>query len=178
MPACHSCPVLASVEMARDGVRWQCFPYFTNNLFVKARHSRAKIWSKPSVECCAYPARVLYVHFALAFFLSIFTSHSSCFGLSKIRSFFIAAAAGTCGRFCVSKRSPVHPSTCRVACSARNLGAGCESHTLTLQHAVDVEIFECAPEFLRSLNSGSCPLDGRSLVWKSQQVGRPWLTRA
>ena len=74
--------------------------------------------------------------------------------------------------------SSVHPSTCRVACSAQNLGAGSESPTLTLQHAVDVQIFECAPEFLRSLNSGSCPLDGRSLVWKSQQVGRPWLTRA
>ena len=159
-------------------MRWQCFPYFTNNLLVKACHSRAKIWLKPSVECCAYPATVLYVHFALAFFLSLFASHSSCFGLSKIRYFFIPAASGTCGRFCVSKRSPVHSSTCRVACSARNLGAGCESHTLTLQHAVDVEIFECAPEFLRSLNSGSCPLDGRSLVWNSPWIGRRWLTSA
>ena len=109
LPACHSCPVLASVGMARDGVRRQCFPYFTNSLLVKARHSRAKIWSKPSVECCAYPARVLYVHFALAFFLSIFASHSSCFGLSKISYFFIPVASGTCGRFWISKRSPVHP---------------------------------------------------------------------
>ena len=98
---------------------------------------------KTSVECCAYPATVLYVLFALAFFLSIFTSHSSCFGLSKTRYFLIPAAAGTCGRFCLSKPFPVHSSTCGVACSARNLGAGCESHTLTLQHAVDVEIFEC-----------------------------------
>ena len=59
--------------------------------------------------------------------------------------------------------------------------------TMTLQHAVDVQIFESAPEFLRSLNSGSCPLDGRcwcisetgrSLVWNSPQIGRPWLTSA
>lgn len=116
---------------------------------MKARHSRAKIWLKPNVECCAYPAMVLYVHIVLAFFLSIFASHSSCFGLSTTRYFFIPAASGTCARFCVSKPSPVHRSTCRVACSARDLGAGCESLTLTLQHAVDVQIFECAPEFLR-----------------------------
>ena len=28
---------------------------------------QAKIWLRPSVECCAYPATVLYFHFALAF---------------------------------------------------------------------------------------------------------------
>ena len=148
---------------------------------------QAKIWLRPSVECCAYPATVLYFHFALAFFVSIFTSQSSCFGLSETRYFFIPEASATCARFCVSKPSPVHSGTCRTACSARNLGAPCELLTMTLQHAVDVQIFESAPEFLRSLNSGSCPLDGRcwcisetgrSLVWNSQQVGRPWLTSA
>ena len=62
-------PVLAHVEMARDGARWgelAVFPYFTNNLSMKARHPRAKISFKASVECCAFPATVLYVHFALA----------------------------------------------------------------------------------------------------------------
>ena len=148
---------------------------------------QAKIWLRPSVECCAYLATVLYFHFALAFFVSIFTSQSSCFGLSETRYFFIPEASATCARFCVSKPSPVHASTCLHCVFSTKSWSTLRTRTMTLQHAVDVQIFESAPEFLRSLNSGSCPLDGRcwcisetgrSLVWNSQQVGRPWLTSA
>lgn len=156
--------------MGQDGASWQFSPYFTNNLSMKARHPRAKISFKASVECCAFPATVLYVHFALAFFLSTSTSQSSCLGLSETRCFSLLKASGNCARFCVSKPSPVHSSTCRVACSARNLEAGRESLAMTLQHAVDVQIFECAPEFLGSLNSGSCPLNGR--CWCISEAGR------
>lgn len=48
--------VLASVEMARDGVRWHFSTYFPNRRVI---HS-SEILLKPSVECCAYPATVLY----------------------------------------------------------------------------------------------------------------------
>ena len=134
---------------------------------------QTKIWLRPSVECCAYPATVLYFHFVLAFFVSIFTSQSSCFGLSETRYFFIPEASATCARFCVSKPCPVHSGKCCTACSARNLQheiLRVQFLTMTLQHAVDVQIFESAPEFLRSLNSGSCPLDGR--CWCISETGR------